>query len=79
MQSPSSATWNPTQLVADTRLAAFETDTQHFVFDTSTAEASSNDIDVKVLFRRADKQLMDWKAWDVADVVMMEEQLVVSQ
>ena len=71
--SPSMAYWNPTRVLSDNRIAAFETDTSTYVF----AAPGEGEVTVKVtlIFRRAFIQVMDWKAWEAPDIVM--EQMVV--
>jgi hypothetical protein len=32
-------------------------------------------VDVKLLFRRAFKELMDQKGWEVPDIVMLQQQI----
>ncbi len=66
--SPSGAYWNPTRIVSDNRLAAFESDTTQYIFDT--AKDSEIRIEVKLLFRRAFKELMVQKGWEVDDILM---------
>ncbi len=68
--SPSGAYWNPTHIVSDNRLAAFESDTSKYIFESSAgSEIKSRS---HLLFRRAFKELMDQKGWDVADILMEE-------
>jgi len=76
--SPTGAYWNPTQIVSDNRLAAFEKDTNTFTFDASgIPEADEITVTVSLLYRRAFKELMDQKGWDVSDIVMEYERLQV--
>ena len=74
---PTGAYWNETNLVSDNRLAAFASDTTSFAF--VAPEAREVAITVTLLYRRAFMQLMEWKKWDVPDIVMAKEQLVVSE
>jgi hypothetical protein len=71
--SPTMSYWNPTRVLSDNRLAAFETDTSTYTF----AAPGEGEVTVKVtlVFRRAFIQVMDWKDWDAPDIVM--EQAVV--
>ena len=74
---PSGAYWNQTRVVSDNRLAAFETDTSTYGF---TAPASGEiTIDVTLLFRRAFIELVDQKGWDVSDIVMEQETIVLNR
>ncbi len=68
--SPSGAYWNPTRIVSDNRLAAFETDTSTYAFAAPDGQAT---VEVTLLFRRAFIELMDQKAWDVPDIIMEQK------
>jgi len=65
--SPSGAYWNQTRIESDNRLAAFATDQPTFIFSAPKGAAK---IDVKLLYRRAYKSLMDQKGWDFPDILM---------
>jgi len=73
--SPSGAYWNPTRIVSDNRIAAFAIDSSTYAF----ALPASGEAQVKVslIFRRAFKELMDEKGWDVADIVMAEQTIQI--
>jgi hypothetical protein len=73
--SPTGAYWNPTRLVSDNRLGAFEADTTAYVF--SAPVEGEVIVDVRLLFRRAFIDLMDQKGWDVPDITMEEQQVTV--
>ena len=76
--TPTGAYWNPTRVVSDNRLAAFESDTSVYVFETSEVlETSEVSVRVTLLFRRAFRELMDQKGWDVPDIVMEEAILTI--
>jgi len=72
---PTGSYWNPTRIVSDNRIAAFASDTSTYTF-TAPPDGKVS-VKVTLLFRRAFKELMDQKGWDVADIVMEEEQIVV--
>jgi len=75
--SPNGAYWNPTRLVSDNRIPAFGTDTSIYTF---TAPVDGNaTVKVTLLFRRAFKQLMDQKGWDVPDIVMAQQTIQVEK
>jgi len=74
---PTGAYWNDIILVSDNRLAAFASDSTSFAF-VPPAAGDAN-ITVTLLYRRAFMQLMEWKKWDVPDIVMAQEQLVVGE
>lgn len=70
---PSGAYWNPTHVLSDNRIPAFATDRSRYTFAVS--ERGDITIHARLIFRRTYKQLMDWKGWNVPDVVMEEERL----
>jgi hypothetical protein len=72
---PTGSYWNPTRIVSDNRIAAFETDISNYIFEAT--EGSQIRIEVKLLFRRAFKELMDQKSWNVSDILMEETDIVV--
>ncbi|MEM3658586.1 MAG: carboxypeptidase-like regulatory domain-containing protein [Candidatus Hadarchaeum sp.] len=69
--SPTGAYWNPTRIVSDNRIAPFATDVSEYRF-LGPAVGKVN-VNVKLIFRRAFKELMDQKAWDVPDILMERE------
>jgi hypothetical protein len=73
--TPSGAYWNHTRIVSDNRIAAFESDTSTYTFN-APSDGKVN-LKISLLFRRAFKELMDQKGWDVADIVMEEETLTL--
>ena len=72
--SPSGAYWNPTMVESDNRLAAFASDTSRYTF---SAPKGSGAVSVVLIFRRAFKELADWKGWDTEDIVMEQIDLPV--
>ncbi len=73
--TPSGAYWNPTRIVSDNRIPALDSDSSIYTF-SAPAEGVAT-IRVTLLFRRAFKQLMVQKGWDMPDIVMAERTLVV--
>ncbi len=73
--SPTGAYWNPTRVVSDNRLSAYEADTSTYTFASPGNGAA--EVKVTLLFRRAFKELMDQKGWDVPDIIMEEQQIAV--
>ena len=71
--SPSGSYWNPTRLVSDNRIAAMETATSDYTF--VTPEEGEITITVRLLYRRAFIEIMDWKGWGVPEIVIAEEKL----
>jgi hypothetical protein len=74
--SPTGAYWNPTRVLSDNRLAAFATDTSTYIFAAPTEGEVT--VEVALLFRRAFKELMDQKGWDVPDILMEWEVITLS-
>ncbi len=72
---PTGAYWNPTRIVSDNRIAAFEKDELTYIF--MMPEKGSVNIEVSVIFRRAFKELMDQKGWDSPDILMEQEILII--
>jgi len=73
--SPSGNYWNPTRIVSDNRIAAYETDTTSFQFvDLNEGKLTFN---VKLIYRRAFIELIEQKGWDVPDIMMAEEVIVL--
>lgn len=64
---PTGAYWNPTRIISDNRLGAFDSDASQYVFE---ATEDGVRIEVTLLFRRAFKALMDQKGWNVPDIIM---------
>lgn len=72
---PTGAYWNPTNVVSDTRLAPFETDTNRFIF--AAPESGEVTLKVSIYFRRAFIDLMDQKGWDTPDIIMEQESIIL--
>jgi hypothetical protein len=67
-ENPTPAYWRDISLVEDTRIAAFETAENQFVFQADSDGPYK--VHVQLLYRRAYRQLMEWKGWVDADIVM---------
>jgi hypothetical protein len=76
-ETPTSAYWRDVSLAEDTRIAAFETAKSEFVFQAE-GEAPYR-VEIQLLYRRAYQQLMEWKDWDDADILMEEAVIEVNQ
>jgi hypothetical protein len=68
--SPTGAYWNPVAVVEDTRLDPHEADRSRYVFQADPAEGVR--VRVRLIFRRAYKELMDQKGWEDPDIIMGE-------
>ncbi len=75
--SPTAAYWNPTRVVMDTRLGAFESDVGEFLF--IAPDSGDIRIEAVLLYRRAYKNLMDLKGWSEPDIVMESAAVSISQ
>jgi hypothetical protein len=75
--SPTAAYWNPTRVVMDTRLGAFETDVGDFLF--TAPDSGDVRIEAVLLYRRAYKELMDLKGWNEPDILMESATVSISQ
>jgi hypothetical protein len=73
-ESPTGAIWRPVQIVADTRLAPYATDESNYRF---AAPAQGATVEVRLIYRRAYPQLMEWKGWSDPDLVMAEQRLTL--
>jgi len=74
--SPTGAYWNMTRILEDNRIAPFATDQSTYAFDAQSAREIV--VEVTLLFRRAFKELMDQKAWDVPDIVMEQRRITLT-
>jgi hypothetical protein len=74
--APSGAYWNPTVIESDTRLAALASDTTAYAFEAPPAGPVS--VSVTLLYRRAFLELAEQKGWDLADIVMAEEDITLA-
>jgi len=72
--SPTGAYWNPTNVVSDNRIPALATDRSRYIFRAPVGGAQ---IEVRLLFRRAFKELMEQKGWNDPDILMGRQTLVV--
>lgn len=72
---PSGAYWNPTTILSDNRLSPFETDTSEYTF--YDAGAGRITIEIKLIYRRATKELMVQKGWETDDILMESTTLVL--
>jgi hypothetical protein len=75
-EMPSSQIWRPVRVVEDTRLAPFATDVSTYTFDATGA--SQTTLRVRLVYRRAFQQLMEWKGWNDPDILMQELTLPVA-
>ncbi len=74
--TPTGSYWNPVTTVSDNRIAAFAADATSYVFQ-APAEGAAR-VEVRLLFRRAYRDLMDVKGWDVPDILMASRSLDIT-
>ncbi len=67
--------WKPTLLEGDTRLAAFEADTNSYRF---TAPSGTVDVHVQVVFRRLFEPIADRYGWDLGEIVMASQRTTLA-
>ncbi len=72
--APSGAYWNPTVIESDTRLAALGLRHHRLRVRGPTGRPPSRS-SVTLLYRRAFLELAEQKGWDLADIVMAEEDI----
>jgi len=67
---PTAAYWRDISLVEDTRIAAFETAENQFIFRAE--DEGPYKVHVQLLYRRAYQELMEQKGWTDPDILMEE-------
>lgn len=75
--TPTAAYWNPTRVVMDTRLGAFESDIGEFLF--MAPESKDIRVEAVLIYRRVYKELMELKGLDEPDIVMESAEVTISQ
>ncbi len=73
--APTGSYWNPTRIVSDNRIPAFATDISTYKF--AAPEDGKASVKIVLLFRRAFKEVMDQKGWDVPDILMEQQTLCI--
>jgi len=74
-ESPTVAFWRPVTIVEDTRIPAMATDTTTYSF--AVPDNKEVTVNVKLIFRRAFKELMQQKGWGDADIMMEQETIQI--
>ena len=75
-EMPTGAIWRPVTIAEDTRLAALATDSSRYEFRSpATGDVT---VQVRLIYRKAFQQLMEWKGWTDPDIVMEHVTLQVS-
>jgi len=76
-EMPTAAYWRPVEIVQDTRLAALATDITRYTFALPAGSAAQ--VRVRLVFRRANQDLMRIKGWTDPDIVMQEAVIPVEK
>jgi hypothetical protein len=74
--APTGAYWRQTRVLEDNRIPALATDTSNYAF-AAPMKPEQITIDVHLLFRRAFKPLADLKGWDIPDILMERQTLIL--
>jgi uncharacterized protein (TIGR03437 family) len=75
--APTAAYWNPTVLRADTRIPALAQDVSEYDF-VAPAGGGPVQVEARLLFRRAFRQLSVWKQWNDPDILMNQSTVSVA-
>jgi hypothetical protein len=73
--SPTGAYWNQTRVLSDNRLAAMESASSNFIFNAEVDGPVT--VEIHLIFRRAYIELMDQKGWDVPDLQIAYQKLIL--
>lgn len=73
--SPSGAYWNPTRIISDNRIAALDRSISDFTF--KDIEEGKVILRATLIFRRAFIELIEQKEWDLPDIIMEEQSIVL--
>ena len=74
---PSAAYWRDVTLVADNRIAAYETAETDYVFE-APAEGEVT-VTAQLLFRRSFQKLAELKGWDDPDITMTSDEITLTR
>jgi photosystem II stability/assembly factor-like uncharacterized protein len=75
-EAPTVAYWRQTRIKSDTRVPALATDVSTYEFRLPD-EAAEVRIKAQLIFRRAFKPLADLKKWDLQDLLMKEQVMIL--
>jgi len=73
--SPSGSYWNPTRVISDNRIPALKTASSEYTF--SAPEKGEAIITIRLFFRRAFIELMEQKGWNVPDILIAKERIIL--
>jgi len=74
-KTPTGAYWNPTRVLSDNRIPALETDSTSYRF--SAPKEGPATLEVVLVFRRAFIELIEEKGWDVPDIIISQQIIVL--
>jgi hypothetical protein len=72
-----SPSWRPTRILSDNRVAAFATDTSYYYFKMPQG-GDQISVSAKLLYRRFFKSWMDEKKFDIPDIEMEHDSIVIT-
>ena len=73
--SPTGAYWNQTRVLSDNRIPAMESANSNYVFEDRTGGIVT--VEVRLIFRRAFISLIDQKGWQLSDLEITSQTLVL--
>jgi mono/diheme cytochrome c family protein len=73
--SPTGAYWNQTRVISDNRIPAMESDISNYLFEGDALGDVM--IEVRLIFRRAFIGLMDQKGWEIPDLEIFNQTLIL--
>ena len=76
--APTGAYWNHTRVLSDNRIAAFATDRSSFSFAAPRSKGDAA-VEVRLLYRRAFKEIADQKGWEIPDVLMARQEVQIQR
>jgi nitrate/TMAO reductase-like tetraheme cytochrome c subunit len=71
--SPTGAYWNPITIVQDNRIPALKFDKSRYIF--KLPDSKKGTFKIKLIYRKAYKELQEQKGWNLPDIVMEESTL----
>jgi len=74
-QWPTGAYWTMTTVRSDNRLMPFEPDASRYVFEPAPGAV----VEATLIYRRAYRELDDWKGWDDPDIVLARRTMSVEE
>jgi len=76
--SPTAAYWNHARVLSDNRIAAYATDRSSYSFAAPSSKGDAA-VEVRLLFRRAFRELADQKGWNIPDIVIAQQEVHIQR